>query len=57
MKEYRVSWTVDVNADSPKEAAKEALKMQRNPESDAVVFKVFERGRMKADGVTFVDLR
>lgn len=56
MPEYRVSWTIDVSADSPEEAAKEALKIQRDPESIAVMFKVCERGRAKLFGTTFVDL-
>lgn len=39
-KTYRVSWEIDVTANSHKEAAKKALEIQRNPESIATVFKV-----------------
>ena len=39
---YLVKWEIDIWANSPKEAAKEALKIQRDPNSEAVVFKVLE---------------
>jgi hypothetical protein len=42
MKEYRVTWEIDIDADSPEEAAQKALDIQRNPESMATVFDVFE---------------
>lgn len=44
MPEYRVVWEIDIEADTPKEAAKKALKIQRDPESTATVFDTFERG-------------
>ena len=48
----RVLWAIDVTADSAQEAAKQALAIQRNPESIATVFDV--QGR---DGKTVrVDL-
>ncbi len=37
---YRVKWEVDVDAKSPRDAAKQALRMQRDPESWATVFDV-----------------
>lgn len=37
---YRVTWTIDVDAKSPKAAAKKAREMQRDPESTATVFEV-----------------
>lgn len=37
---YRVSWEIDVHADAPREAAEQALKIQRNPASIATVFQV-----------------
>lgn len=40
MPEYRVSWYIDIYADSEVEAAKEALEIQRNKESIATVFDV-----------------
>lgn len=42
MKKFLVEWTIEIHADTPREAAKEALKIQRDPESIAVYFKVFD---------------
>lgn len=41
-KEYRVIWEIDIVASSPIEAAKQALEIQRNPESLATVFAIFD---------------
>ena len=39
-------WEIDIDAESPKAAAKEALKMQRDPDSTATFFSVFDlKGR------------
>jgi hypothetical protein len=43
MAEYHVKWEIDVEAGSPKQAAKKALKIQRDPESIATVFEVYKR--------------
>lgn len=40
--EYRVTWRVEVDADSPREAAERALAMQRDPASTATNFRVTE---------------
>jgi hypothetical protein len=40
MSEYVVTWHVEVEADSHKEAAKEARKMQLDPHSEATYFSV-----------------
>lgn len=40
MTEYRVMWEIDIVASSPREAAKKALEIQRNPDSWATVFRV-----------------
>lgn len=40
MTEYRVTWTIDVDAESPREAAQEALRIQRKEDSTATVFEV-----------------
>lgn len=40
MSEYRVMWSVDVQAESPVEAAQEARRMQLDPKSLATVFDV-----------------
>ena len=37
---YRVKWEIDLNADSPEEAALEALRVQRDISSIASVFTV-----------------
>ena len=42
MKSFRVSWEIDVDAKSPRAAAQEALRIQRDPESTATVFSVRE---------------
>ena len=38
--EYQVRWVLDVEAASPREAVEQALAIQRDPESTAVVFEV-----------------
>jgi len=40
MQEFHVTWEIDITADSPQEAAKRALTIQRDPESSATVFDV-----------------
>lgn len=37
---YVVSWSIEVDAESPEEAAQLALEVQRDPSSDATVFSV-----------------
>lgn len=52
MNSYSIVWEIDVKADTPEEAARKALAIQRNPESIATVFDVYD-----AEGVaTRVDL-
>lgn len=41
---YRVRWEIDIEADSPEEAAVEALIIQRDPFSIAAVFDVQDDG-------------
>lgn len=41
--EYRVVWEIDIDADSPEEAAQKALHIQRNPGSIATVFETTPR--------------
>ena len=40
---YRVKWEIDIEADSPFAAAREALRIQRDTESTATVFIVGRR--------------
>lgn len=39
--EYVVAWAINITADSPEEAAQKALLIQRDSDSTAVVFDVF----------------
>lgn len=39
-RDYYVEWRIDIIADSPEEAAWQALQIQRDPESTATVFHV-----------------
>jgi len=50
---YLVEWSIDIEADSPEDAARLALETQRDPDSIAVVF--FVRSDDRPSGVT-VDL-
>ncbi|MBD3262045.1 MAG: hypothetical protein GF334_10345 [Candidatus Altiarchaeales archaeon] len=50
MTEYRIVWEINIEADNPREAAEEALRIQRDPESCATVFEVREEGT-EEDGV------
>ena len=40
MKDYQVTWTIDVYAAGPREAAQIALDIQRDPQSCATCFEV-----------------
>ena len=40
MKTYLVSWYIHVDAEDPHDAAKQALGMQRDPESIATIFTI-----------------
>lgn len=53
MPSYLVTWVIDIEADSPEKAAKEALVIQRRPNSIATVFEVLDKG---TDVTTGVDL-
>ncbi len=52
MASYEISWVIELEADSPLEAAKEALNIQRSA-SDAVVFCVTDQ---ETDVETYIDL-
>ncbi len=45
MKTYTVRWVIQVDADSPEAAAREALSVQRDPASIATVFDVQPIGK------------
>jgi len=40
-KSYTVIWEIDIFAKTPEAAVKEALEIQRDPDSAATVFKVY----------------
>jgi hypothetical protein len=53
--EYTVQWTIDVDAESPREAAEQALTIQRDPNSIALIYRVTEMGDA-LQVPTYVDL-
>jgi hypothetical protein len=53
MASYLVEWSIDIEAESPEEAARLALETQRDPDSIATVF--FVRSDDRPSGVT-IDL-
>ncbi len=42
MNHYLVKWEIDIDAETPEEAAKKALEIHRDPESCATVFEVYD---------------
>lgn len=53
MPQFKLEWTIDIDADTPREAAEKALEIQRRAGSSAVVFNVIdengEQGRVDLD--------
>jgi hypothetical protein len=43
MADYRVIWEIDIDADSPREAAEKAREIQLRPHSIATLFNIIER--------------
>ena len=54
--EYRVKWEIDVDTDTPREAAERALEIMRDPGSEATVFMVIPHGSDPADIGYEIDL-
>jgi hypothetical protein len=53
-KQYLVEWRIDIEADSPREAAEEAFRIMQEPDTSATCFDVIEKD---GDGSsTYVDL-
>ena len=50
---FRVTWEIEIDADSPREAAELALEIQRDPDSEALAFDV---ERLSTKKTTFVNL-
>lgn len=55
-KQYTVVWEIQITASSKEEAAKEALAIQRDPESTALVFRVFDDEGEDYDALLTIDL-
>jgi len=45
MPQYLVTWTIDIEADSPEEAATHSLRIQRDPGSQATYFQIQQKKR------------
>jgi len=43
MAQYRVTWEIELDADTPEDAAREALAIMRDPDSIATVFTVHDQ--------------
>ena len=43
MTTYSVNWSIDIEAESPVEAARQALEIHRDPNSTATVFDVYDK--------------
>ena len=43
MKSYEVIWKIDIDADTPADAARQALEIQRDPNSLATQFDVIDQ--------------
>ena len=56
MTEYTVTWMQVISADSPVDAAEKALKIQRNPESTAIIFDVYNIRTCELRTVDLYDL-
>ena len=54
MKEYLVTWKLNIDAESPRQAAEKALEIQRDPDSTATFFKV--ESMEPGGGVTHIAL-
>ena len=42
MTNYLVRWEISIEAETPKEAAKQAYEIQQDPQSTATIFEVFK---------------
>ena len=53
---FLVSWVIDIDADSAEAAAREALAIQRKPDSTATVFEVKAEGESKSVSVDLTEI-
>jgi hypothetical protein len=56
MAEYLVTWMIDVESDTAEDAAREALRIQRKPDSIATVFTVTDKTTGAATDVDLTEL-
>lgn len=56
MPNYLVRWEIDIEADTPREAAVKALEIQRDTESIATVFHVFVTDEIAGAHIDRIDL-
>lgn len=56
MKNFRVVWEIDIDAETPEAAAHEALEIQRDPDSVATCFYVTDSTTKIMTKVDFYDL-
>jgi hypothetical protein len=45
--EFRVIWEIEIDADSPKQAAEHARTLQMNPAMPATIFEIWDHSRQK----------
>lgn len=55
MPQYLVKWEIDIEADSPKEAAYEAWKIQQRHDSEALVFDVVTQATGKEEKIDLLE--
>lgn len=55
-KTYRVVWEIDIDADTPLEAAKEAISIQRDKGSEATCFYVVDSPEENASFASYSDM-
>jgi len=53
-KQYLVKWEIDITASSPQEAAKQALEIQRDKNSEALMFDVLEQATNSETAVSLL---
>lgn len=54
---YRVTWEIDIDAETPREAAEIARAYQLNPNSTATVFDVFQAGTTPIETIDLQETR
>lgn len=44
MRTYTVHWEIELDAESPRDAAEQALRIHRDPQSLAIAFSIYDEG-------------